>query len=400
MKNFKNYLYTFEKGLISKKNHFKQAIQNIFIFHLFSRMDDNNPWKVESIEAFYFLKCPECNFFTKEDKTFYNHAVENHSLSFVLFGKPAKNKEHLAQKGILNEDVNFQLKQTKNCDQKLLLSVTKHVKEREAEIVVTDQDILNNYKENEGLLNNEIKFEDIEIKFEDNGIKFEDDKVKLEGNEIKREGNEINLEDNETILENNEIIVENNENDFFNDELSDELTDEMSDELSDELSDVLSDEQFEELLYKQPDEIIFGHPSYNPEAIMKELVHIPETTHKIPWKKPIVLESSSNDFTNQKLMKQKIGGNTKKEISKEIIENQNSKKTHIEAIHDMASNGQAQTKTRIRRVPCTCPNCKNGVRGQINIADGKPMYGSCHFDRALNDEFSVDILIIHTLKVP
>ena len=80
--------------------------------------------------------------------------------------------------------------------------------------------------------------------------------------------------------------------------------------------------------------MIFGHPSYNPEAIMDELVYIPENTHKSPWKKPIVLESSSNDSTNQKLMKQKIGGNTRKEISKEIIENQSSKKTHIEFVHE------------------------------------------------------------------
>ena len=111
-------------------------------------MDADNPWQVESIEAFYFLKCPECNFFTKEDKTFYNHAVENHSLSFVLFGKPEKSKDLLAQKDISNDDVNFRLKQTKNCDQKLLLSETKHVKEKETEIVVTDQEVLNNSKGN------------------------------------------------------------------------------------------------------------------------------------------------------------------------------------------------------------------------------------------------------------
>ena len=46
-----------------------------------------NPWAVESIQAFYFLKCPECNFDTKEDSLFENHATENHSLSFVLFDK-------------------------------------------------------------------------------------------------------------------------------------------------------------------------------------------------------------------------------------------------------------------------------------------------------------------------
>ena len=90
-------------------------------------MDADNPWQVESIEAFYFLKCPECMFFTKEDKGFYHHAVKNHPLSFVLFGKPAKS---------------FQL----NCDQEILLSETKYLKEieKETEIVKTDLEGLNN----------------------------------------------------------------------------------------------------------------------------------------------------------------------------------------------------------------------------------------------------------------
>ena len=47
----------------------------------------NNPWEVESIKDFYFLKCPECDFNTKEKNSFENHATENHPLSFVLFNK-------------------------------------------------------------------------------------------------------------------------------------------------------------------------------------------------------------------------------------------------------------------------------------------------------------------------
>ena len=46
-----------------------------------------NPWAVESIQAFYFLKCPECDFDTKEENSFENHATENHPLSLVLFDK-------------------------------------------------------------------------------------------------------------------------------------------------------------------------------------------------------------------------------------------------------------------------------------------------------------------------
>ena len=45
-----------------------------------------NPWEVDSIDVFYFLKCPECAFDTQKETEFQNHAVENHPLSFVLFG--------------------------------------------------------------------------------------------------------------------------------------------------------------------------------------------------------------------------------------------------------------------------------------------------------------------------
>ena len=50
-------------------------------------MDGNNPWLVESIEAFSFFKCPECKFDTKKENFFQVHATENHPLSFVFFGK-------------------------------------------------------------------------------------------------------------------------------------------------------------------------------------------------------------------------------------------------------------------------------------------------------------------------
>ena len=45
-----------------------------------------NPWKVTSIQDFSCLKCPECDFYTKEENYFENHAISNHPLSSVLFG--------------------------------------------------------------------------------------------------------------------------------------------------------------------------------------------------------------------------------------------------------------------------------------------------------------------------
>ena len=47
----------------------------------------DNPWQVGSIEDFYFLKCPECVFNTKEENIFKEHALGNHPMSFIFFGE-------------------------------------------------------------------------------------------------------------------------------------------------------------------------------------------------------------------------------------------------------------------------------------------------------------------------
>ena len=52
-----------------------------------------NPWKVESIQDFSCLKCPECVFFTKEENDFENHAVANHPLSSELFDETMSSSE-------------------------------------------------------------------------------------------------------------------------------------------------------------------------------------------------------------------------------------------------------------------------------------------------------------------
>ena len=55
---------------------------------------ENNPWNVESLESFLFLKCPQCVFDTKEKDSFQNHAIENHPLSVVLFDKILKEEKY------------------------------------------------------------------------------------------------------------------------------------------------------------------------------------------------------------------------------------------------------------------------------------------------------------------
>ena len=49
-----------------------------------------NPWVVDNIQAFYFLKCPECNFIDKEENSFQDHAFENHPLSSAFYGESDK----------------------------------------------------------------------------------------------------------------------------------------------------------------------------------------------------------------------------------------------------------------------------------------------------------------------
>ena len=61
-----------------------------------------NPWEVESLQDFLFLKCPECVFDTKEEDCFQMHAVDNHPLSYVLFGETCK--EEIFETDINNED--------------------------------------------------------------------------------------------------------------------------------------------------------------------------------------------------------------------------------------------------------------------------------------------------------
>ena len=69
-------------------------------------MTNFNPWQVENPwQAFTYLKCPECSFDTKIKDLFQNHAIENHPLSFVVFGKILKEiKEENIDSNLIGED--------------------------------------------------------------------------------------------------------------------------------------------------------------------------------------------------------------------------------------------------------------------------------------------------------
>ena len=70
-------------------------------------MSTINPWEVHSIEAFLFLKCPECRFDTQEEEVFRDHAIENHSLSYILFGKEVKQEQFDEFENSTQENRNF-----------------------------------------------------------------------------------------------------------------------------------------------------------------------------------------------------------------------------------------------------------------------------------------------------
>ena len=48
-------------------------------------MSVENPWLVDSIQAFAFFNCPECQVKTKDENYFQDHALQNHPLSFEFF---------------------------------------------------------------------------------------------------------------------------------------------------------------------------------------------------------------------------------------------------------------------------------------------------------------------------
>ena len=54
---------------------------------------DSNPWHVNGIEEFSYFHCPECTFVAKEESLFQDHALENHPLSFRLFGNKLDEKD-------------------------------------------------------------------------------------------------------------------------------------------------------------------------------------------------------------------------------------------------------------------------------------------------------------------
>ena len=82
-----------------------QDVTYIIFLILFQMIQmEGNPWQVHSIQAFSYLKCPECTFDTQEEEKFENHASENHPLSFVFFGTTFIKEENVNLDESYSED--------------------------------------------------------------------------------------------------------------------------------------------------------------------------------------------------------------------------------------------------------------------------------------------------------
>ena len=98
---------------------------------------DSNPWQVDGIEDFSYFHCPECTFVAKEESLFQEHALENHPLSFGLFGKKLDEKDITdivkVEMCDTDEDVELDFDDTKISEMKKSLESVKSSTEKSRE---------------------------------------------------------------------------------------------------------------------------------------------------------------------------------------------------------------------------------------------------------------------------
>ena len=82
---FRLYVSEKELNLVFETLPYRINSTDFFIFRQGKKME-SNPWQVDSIDIFYWLKCPECMFFSQEELDFKDHAMGNHPRSYTLFG--------------------------------------------------------------------------------------------------------------------------------------------------------------------------------------------------------------------------------------------------------------------------------------------------------------------------
>ena len=148
-------------------------------------MDILNPWKVDSVNAFSFLKCPECVFDSKEVEIFQDHAIDNHPLSFVLFGNTEKYyKKYVGKTNtyILNEKKSLQDKFDENS--------MHDVSESEDNINDSFMSIYEDLEENNAICGNVYSLENQEFNSQDE-IYIKEELLDKASNDSDKDFNEV-----------------------------------------------------------------------------------------------------------------------------------------------------------------------------------------------------------------
>ena len=91
--NMQGELTSYQQNMEELTENDTETWENPLNFSENSIKIGDNPWQVDSIDSFYYLKCPECGFDTKDEDFFELHATENHPLSFTFYGQTYKEPE-------------------------------------------------------------------------------------------------------------------------------------------------------------------------------------------------------------------------------------------------------------------------------------------------------------------
>ena len=132
---------------------------------------NTNPWQVDSIEAFSCLKCPECNFYSRDENYFKDHAMANHPCSVVFFGKHEEYVSMTPEEYQKKFNKQSNLDETSSCQIKVEIKqeiVEDEAKLNDSELVDESYEDLNGqeeiFEDDPSDFNHDIDLEDLDFK--------------------------------------------------------------------------------------------------------------------------------------------------------------------------------------------------------------------------------------------
>ena len=229
---------------------------------------DSNPWQVDSIQTFYGLKCPECMFFSQKEIDFKDHAMENHPMSYLLFGKSENNEEiaQIEEKSDMDE----------NHDNVPLTSINSNP--------LIDRTTIKKYSSEVGIKeNSDLKLLEMNSEYFVSTTNFKNDNAIIENE------NPVHLESSEGIR------VEENSETVFVENL--DMKEEYSEELDDQNDPFFSQPESDGIRMKSDSKNVLCdicNKAFGKKSTMKR--HIREV-HE--GKKPFKCESCGSKFTQK-----------------------------------------------------------------------------------------------------